>query len=64
MPLKLTGGSVTLSVTVLAVVWTIRSLRDKRRHRNGPNLPAHSSSKYFAEMSLEAIALLVGMLWG
>jgi hypothetical protein len=59
MPLKLTGGSLTLSVAALAIAWTIRLLRDRRRCRGSPTVPADSSSKYFAELSLEAIALLV-----
>jgi hypothetical protein len=59
MPLKLTGGSITLSVAAIAIVWTLRSLRYNRRRRNNPSLPLDSSSKYFAALSLETIALLV-----
>lgn len=62
MPLKLTGGSLTLSVVVLAAAWTVRSLREQRRRRGSANPPADSSSKFFATLSLEAIALLVRLL--
>lgn len=61
MPLKLTGGSITLSVAAITIVWTLRSLRYNRRRRNNPSLPLDSSSKYFAELSLETIALLVSL---
>lgn len=58
MPLKLTGGSLTLSITAIAIAWTVRSLREQQRRRISPSVLL-SSGKFFSELSLEAIALLV-----